>query len=528
MTSFPVLWPYGQRMPCWDQALITAAIRGELWPMPVAFEEVNGPIEAGVVIASGTLCATGGPIELPPGWCLLIHTSDESHQWDSERLRRPGMKIWQQYLSLSTTADRALALGWPPETRAMLHDVPRLPLALRRPWIFIGQAQTEERKRLVAQLAERADGDLLVTDGFGQGLARADYLAHLASASVAFCPAGTMHPDTFRLYEAFEAGCWPIREIDELECKDGRTPQHQANLALSWWLMEKRRVTCNLVDDCCELSGQPVPVSGIGVTVLLPTSPIPSHPSTAMIEDTIRRIRAYPDLKGAEVLIMVDGVRTEQEHWRTDYEEYTRRLIDLCNWHPDFRGCLPIVFDQHLHQGVMTRRTLPLVRTPLIFFCEHDMWPEGEIDFAGLAHAMQTHEEVKVIRLYRDAEMHSSHRDMVLDSTRHDVAGVPLARTTQWSQNPHLAKTEFYRDIIPRYFGHESRTMIEDVLHGAVVNAGREGWSRWGLWLYAPEPLGGNIRRCGFVDGRQDDPKFPMLIAYDHGPITGAPPEGIS
>jgi hypothetical protein len=292
--------------------------------------------------------------------------------------------------------------------------------------------------------------------------------------------------------------------------------------------MEKRGVAWDLVDDCCELSGQPVPVSGIGVTVLLPTSPIPSNPSTAMIEDTIRRIRAYPDLKEAEILIMVDGVRVEQAYRRTDYEEYTRRLLDLCNWHPDFRGCLPIVYDTHLHQGMMTRYTLPLVRTPLIFFCEHDMWPEGEVDFAGLAKAMQVHEEVKVIRLFRDAEMHSSHREMVLEETRHDMAGVPLVRTTQWSQNPHLAKTAFYREIIPRYFGHESRTMIEDVLHGAVVNAGREGWPRWGLWLYAPEPIGGNIRRCGFVNGRQDDPKFPMVIAYDDGAPIGAPPEGRS
>ena len=527
MMTFQAAWPYGQRMPCWDQALITAALRGELWPMSVAFEEVDGPIEAGVVIASGTLCATGGPVELPPGWCLLIHTSDESQQWDSESLRRPGMKIWRQYAGAVGT-DRVLALGWPPETRELLRDVPRLPLAQRRKWSFIGQAPTEKRKRLVAQLAERPDGDLLVTNGFSQGIPRAEYLRRMAASAAAFCPDGTVHPDTFRFYEALEAGCLPIKDISELEDDQNSTPQHWANSALSWWLWTKRQVTIDLVDDCCALSGQSVPVAGLGITVLLPTSPVPSNPSTAMIEDTIRRIRAYPDLREAEILIMIDGVRKEQEHRHTDYEEYTRRLLDLCNWHPDFRGCLPIVHDEHLHQGAMTRRTLPLVRTPLIFFCEHDMWPEGEIDFAGLARALQSHDEIKVIRLFRDAEMHPSHREMLLEDTRSDVDGVPLVRTTQWSQNPHIAKTAFYREIIPRYFGHESRTMIEDVLHGAVVNAGRDGWPYWGLWLYAPEPFGGNIRRCGFVDGRQDDPKFPMLIAYDHGPITGAPPEGIS
>jgi hypothetical protein len=260
----------------------------------------------------------------------------------------------------------------------------------------------------------------------------------------------------------------------------------------------------------------------------MPTSPVPSNPSTAMIEDTIRRIRAYPDLRDAEILIMVDGVRAEQEHRRPAYEEYTRRLIDLCNWSPDFRGCLPVVFDEHLHQGMMTRRTLELVRTPLLFFCEHDMWPEGPIDFAGLARAMHNRDDVKVIRLYRDAEMYHSHREMLLDETRQDIEGVPLVRTIQWSQNPHLAKTDLYREIITQHFGQRSRTMIEDVLHGTLANAGKAGWDRWGLWLYAPEEIGGNLRRCGFVNGRDEDPKFPMTIAYDGERPTGAPPEGIS
>jgi hypothetical protein len=155
------------------------------------------------------------------------------------------------------------------------------------------------------------------------------------------------------------------------------------------------------------------------------------------------------------------------------------------------------------------------------------MWPDGPIDVAGIAAAMQARADVQVVRLYRDAIMDPSHRAMLLEETRHDVGGVPLARTTQWSQNPHLAKTEFYREIIGQYFGQRSRVMIEDVLHGAVVNAGRAGWDRWGLWLYAPEEVGGNLRRCGFVNGRGDDPRYPMRVAYDGPCPPGAPAEGM-
>jgi hypothetical protein len=93
-----------------------------------------------------------------------------------------------------------------------------------------------------------------------------------------------------------------------------------------------------------------------------------------------------------------------------------------------------------------------------------------------------------------------------------------------------------------RYFGAESRTMIEDVMHGVVqyglppyrewqtsakVYAWRiraaERLGDWRMGVYAPE---GSWKRSGHLDARGDDPKFPMLVAYDDGRPGDAPPEG--
>src|SRR3990167_3538122 len=114
------------------------------------------------------------------------------------------------------------------------------------------------------------------------------------------------------------------------------------------------------------------------LTIVMPTSPIPSHLSTEVVEESIRRLRAYPDLKDCEILIQIDGIREEQRHREADYEEYKRRLLWLCAH--EFENCLPIVFDEHLHQAGMLRATLDRIRTPLLFYVEHDTFPMGEID----------------------------------------------------------------------------------------------------------------------------------------------------
>ncbi len=97
-----------------------------------------------------------------------------------------------------------------------------------------------------------------------------------------------------------------------------------------------------------------------------------------------------------------------------------------------------------------------------------------------------------------------------------------MMRTAQWSQRPHLASTAFYRDMIDRYFNPQSRTMIEDVMHGIVHEAyqreGEMGWNLWRLWIYTPETDSLGIKRSYHLDGRGADPKYDMDIK----PVEGA------
>ena len=61
------------------------------------------------------------------------------------------------------------------------------------------------------------------------------------------------------------------------------------------------------------------------LSVLVSSSPIPSHPSTRIVSETIHSIRWH--FKDAPIYLMCDGVRPEQEHRREDYHKYKENLI---------------------------------------------------------------------------------------------------------------------------------------------------------------------------------------------------------
>lgn len=237
------------------------------------------------------------------------------------------------------------------------------------------------------------------------------------------------------------------------------------------------------------------------ITVLVPTSPIPSHPDVRIIEETIYSIRTH--LPDSEIIIMFDGVREEQEHFRKNYEEYMRRVLWLANnqWY----NVTPLMFEEHTHQAGMTRRALQLVKTPQILFVEHDtpITPDREIPFPRLVEYVKSG-KAHLIRLHHEALVLEVHKYLMIEQPEDDIWA-----TYQWSQRPHVADTEWYKQILDNYFPPLAKTMIEDKMYGVLESAyrdrGRPGWDDFRVWLYYPE---GDIKRSFHLDGREGEPKY--------------------
>lgn len=568
-----VIW-YGGRG-YWDQGWLERIFDRTMWRPAsphefrhwMGFADVPDDVDGAVVVVAARWFANRvdelNVLLDTLDWCVVVLTGDEENAFPHRDLKHSNMAVWVQTPDPVLHADGVVPVGdfWPPDAPAVLAEIGDI--ARRRSWFFAGQVVDHPRRmECAAVLAGMYDGDLIATPGFGQGLPYRDYLEGLASAKIAPCPAGPFTPDTFRVFEALEAGCLPVvdrtaanrpdvddywrflfgREapfpvVDLWDDLPGLMPHllrawpQNANRAGAWWQAYKRDFAYRFEGELSRFAGS----AGEGyvddsITVLIPTSPIPSHPSTTVIEDTVASVRHQLPL--AEIIVMCDGVRAEQDDRRDPYAEYVRRLLWLCEHR--WTNVVPYVHDEHLHQANLTRHALAQVRTPLVMFVEHDTPIVGDVDWQACLDAILGHDEtsrgellhsrdVNLIRFYHETAVHPEHSHLMIDDPT-VVRGAPLLRTAQWSQRPHLASTAFYREIIATYFGIESRTMIEDAMHGIVDHAWREygieGWERFKLWLYAPD---GNIQRSTHSDGRAGDPKYDMLFRYDGERPEGAP-----
>lgn len=255
------------------------------------------------------------------------------------------------------------------------------------------------------------------------------------------------------------------------------------------------------------------------ITVCVCTSPTSSDPSLATIRKTISSVEPHLGPADCRVLIGADGVRPEQRDLAAHYDV---RLATM--------GCSTETLRLLAwgHQANVIRMLLDNVTTPLVLMMEHDTpLTEGvPIDWTACATTL-LEAELHSVRFLHESHILDEHRHMLLDNEPIlSRAGLIHQRTAQWSQRPHLARVDWYRDLIKTYFARSSRTMVEDCMHGVVLSAWREhgmrGWERFKLGIYAdPEPT---MQRSTHLDGRAGAPKYDMVFSYpgDNCP-EGAP-----
>ena len=258
------------------------------------------------------------------------------------------------------------------------------------------------------------------------------------------------------------------------------------------------------------------------VTVLVCTSPTANDPSLAAINETITSVRNFSDLYSTPLLIGCDGARPEQRHLAAAYEQKKQAIVDVAR-----KGCEVLEMPAWGHQANVARMLLERATTPLILFLEHDtpFTPNVEIDWPGCAQTI-IDGELDLIRFHHESQVIPEHAHLMIDDDDKRTRRIPYLRTVQWSQRPHLARADWYRNLIGTYFARSSRCFVEDCLYGVVNYAwriyGEAGWNRHKLALYAdPEPT---MQRSYHLDGRAGDPKGPQVFAFsDHSQPEGAP-----
>lgn len=227
-------------------------------------------------------------------------------------------------------------------------------------------------------------------------------------------------------------------------------------------------------------------------TILISTSPIPSHPSTRIIDETIDSLKQLR----LPIVIMADGVREEQEHLTSKYQEYVDKLLTK------HHGAEFHISARFVHQAELTKQVINKIKTPLVFYVEHDTPICGDIPLKEMSDTVLSG-KADLIRLMHEANILEPHKHLMLETDG------DYTKTIQWSQRPHLASTDFYRKILNN-FPSDCRTMIEDKMHSVVQSnydiTGK--WEEYKLWIYTPK---GDMKRSYHLDGRETESKFEMV-----------------
>lgn len=529
----------------WDQHTFELLFSNKLWLTPYTFRHHKDFVEADGIILVVPQKYYVDKIDWlnekvkQYKWLLYIGTGNEEGEFPIDRLEHPNKVVYYTTPHLKNTTmdvvNRFFGDGFAPQSEVLGEFAQE---AMDKPLdVYFGGQITHERREqfLGASKVLKCNKEIFTTPGFTQGYDDPkEYYKRMAKAKITPCPSGPHTPDTFRSYEALEAMSMPILDsrtpedaqptdywnilfgeeppmpvtLNDWESLNGHCLDilenwpSNINRTVAWWIGKKRQYALDFIKDIEKLTGQKT--DGGQITVLVPTSPIPSHPSTDILEETISTIRTH--LPDNEIILMFDGVREEQDDRRADYENYTYRVLWKCLH--EWKNVLPVIFDEHQHQANMTKETLRQVQTPLILFVEHDtpLTPDREIPFREMSEAVLTG-QADLVRLHHEALIHPEHKHLMFDTEPQIIAGIPMMRTQQWSQRPHVSSAAFYKRILADYF-YGNKTMIEDKMYGVLEEACRDGvmgWYNFRLWVYTPE---GDIKRSYHTDGREGEPKW--------------------
>lgn len=229
------------------------------------------------------------------------------------------------------------------------------------------------------------------------------------------------------------------------------------------------------------------------ITVVIPTSPLKSHPSTAIIDRAVASVRAQ--LPNAPIILTADGLRPQHDARSAVYAAYKERVKD--RW----GNMLFFDYPHHVHQCEMLGLALPFVFTELMLYYEHDWALLDHIQWDILSQ-LTLDRQYNVIKFHADARIHPLHEHMM--ERRKIIAWgsselVGLIETRQWSQNPHLASTEWYRAVWEKYL-RDKTDFIENQLVGVVGNS---PWEDHKVAIYNPVDYG--MERIAHLDGREGE-----------------------
>lgn len=187
----------------------------------------------------------------------LLHLSDEEGM-DGEHLYQllpSDLPIWRNF-AIPKLTKLPNVKNFPIGPRGEFLSSPSLHLDAterRLPCFFSGRLWPNGSRESAIKLFQEylPDGFYLSTKGFAQGLPLNQYAERMRDSIFALAPPGDRHLDTFRLWEALQAGCIPLLVDQDLQSYELLMPPHPIPIFRSWY--EARDFSGQLLNNPSEL-----------------------------------------------------------------------------------------------------------------------------------------------------------------------------------------------------------------------------------------------------------------------------------
>lgn len=236
------------------------------------------------------------------------------------------------------------------------------------------------------------------------------------------------------------------------------------------------------------------------ITVITSTNPIPSIPKLTHIYPSQVSLFRIPAFKMCKKIIVFDGIQPGYEDRAKDYEEYKKNIIELTKSDPYFANTELIFCEKWVHLAGAIREAIAKVETPYVFIHQHDFILMKDFDLNGVIATMDINPNVKHVRLALPP-INSHWLANEIDEFVMGPTFVPLCRHFQWSDNDHIASTQYYREFVLPQCSHGP---MEDFLWTALQRDLKEfgTWChpKYGTYVYGRMCDGGYLRH---TDGRE-------------------------
>jgi len=242
-------------------------------------------------------------------------------------------------------------------------------------------------------------------------------------------------------------------------------------------------------------------VENCDFTLIITASYIPNHPNIGIIKETIESLK-FLGKKNFPIIIT---------HDYSSHPYFIKYLDNLDKYlkKSEYVDINVIVSKEHVHLTGIIRSAIDLVVTPYVLVIQHDLPFVKDFDIDGVICDMRDNPQIKYVRFNK-----RKNEKLVFDALN-DLFGEELTcknytytRTPAWSDNNHLCRTNYYRDLI--LIECIDSIPMEEQIHGRCTD--EKEHTKWGTYLFDSFKKGPYIKH---TDGRNFEHKRIIPLMND-------------